>query len=88
MAQPKQSPDIVFCDDGGRPRIDKYQKEQRFRPNDEVYILGPGATTREGPFKVSAIKNGGYALSDTNGGTVRNGLTFKENELELADPFA
>ncbi|KAL9030730.1 MAG: hypothetical protein Q9196_001179 [Gyalolechia fulgens] len=81
------SPKYSFCDDGGRPQIEKYPDEPRYRPNDEVYIRPTATTTREGPYRVSSVENRKYTLCDANGNVVKDGNAFEERFLELKDPF-
>ncbi|KAK4457494.1 hypothetical protein QBC42DRAFT_278995 [Cladorrhinum samala] len=74
-----------FCEDGDRPWINKYPKNAKFRPSDQVYVCVPGTTTREGPYKVAAVKpeKGLYKLNIP----MKGDSWLTEKELELYDDF-
>lgn len=68
-----------------KPSVDSYGKEFKYAPGDEVYLTVSG--TKEGPYKIEAVKGGKYSLCDTGGTTVKGGQTFEEGDLELYDVF-
>jgi hypothetical protein len=80
-----QDGEVSFVDDGGRPRIDRYAKASRFRPNDDVYLIASGQ--REGPFKIAQVNGGKYILSDARGRIYAPGRQWTDRDLELINYF-
>jgi hypothetical protein len=52
-----------------------------------VYVL-LSTGDREGPYKITSVKDGKYFLRDASKNGVDGGRAFAEDELELDDPLA
>ncbi|KAI1648291.1 uncharacterized protein F4817DRAFT_70088 [Daldinia loculata] len=85
--QDSQTPSFTFPDDGGRPYVEEYGYNPKFRPNDDVYVQDPVTKEWKGPFTVSSLEGGRYKLQDSRGREVNNGQLFEEACLKLYNLF-